>query len=216
MKVNAYKSSGLFMKMLSFLVIMGLSTLYSSFELIDSFGFSSATLATLWGGYGKVIVHPFNASVGFFEGNMNSHSYRPLSHLCILIYSLISGLSIERIIFMPISILLIALVLFVLLREYGASEMLIVFTISVGIVLNNVTTMSSTFYYISIGYALAFLGIYLLLKLASSNSPSRSTIITLLLLSVTAPWFYYTFAFVIIVAMFFFVLQQYSTTKKTS
>jgi len=151
------KTLKLLLRVALFLMPIGFSALYGYFELVDDFAFSNAALSTLWGQYGRVETSPFSISSGFFEHNINIHSYRPLAPIYISIYSLISGLEIEKLVFLPISAVLITLTFYALLRRLNIPEPLIFFVISVGIVINNGVVMAATFYYISMGYALAFI-----------------------------------------------------------
>jgi len=191
-----------------FLIPIIFSALYSHFELIDDFAFSNAALSTIWGRYGRVEASPFKVSSGFFEHNINMHSFRPFAPIFVLTYSLISGIKIDEVILLPISGLFITLTFYALLRRLSIPEPLTFFMISVGIIINNGVVMTAAFYYISMGYALAFLFVYLILKLiGQDNLSTRSTILISILFCIIAPWFYYTFAFMLIVILLSFIVQ---------
>jgi len=213
--VSTFNTLRLLSKILTFTILIGFPALYSYFELVDDFAFSTATLSNLWGLHGRIIFSPFNRSIGFFEHNVNSHSYRPFAHISVLMYSIVSGLRIEEVIFLPITAILITTVFYVLLQRFGVSKLLTLFAISVATVINNSVTMASPFYYISMGYSLAFTFVYLLLKLTRYEEASfRSMLFTVILLAVAAPWFYYTYSFIVIIALFYFTIRTLLKRKK--
>jgi len=184
---------------------------YSYYEIIDNFGFSSATLGLIWTNNGKIIINPVTNSVGFFEHNINQHSGRPIAHLFIGIFSLVSGIPIINIVFIPISFILSAIVFYNFLKKH-MDVFSIFFVVSIGIVINNATTMASTFYYISLGYSLSFLALYLIYKFLF-HYETKSIFIPILIFALIAPFTYYTSSFIIITGVIFFLAQLWLSSK---
>jgi len=206
------------MDMNRFIIIFVLFTLllafvifYSYYEIIDSFGFSSATLGLIWKQNGKIIINPVTNSIGFFEHNINQHSGRPIAHLFVGIFSLVSGIPIINIIFIPIPFILSAIVFYNFLKRH-IDVFSIFFVVSIGIIVNNASTMASTFYYISLGYSLSFLALFLIYKFLFYYE-SKLILLPILIFALIAPFTYYTSSFIITTAIVFFLVQLWLSSK---
>ncbi len=193
-----------------FTLLLAFVIFHSYYEIIDSFGFSSATLGLIWIQNGKIIINPVTHSIGFFEHNINQHSGRPIAHLFIGIFSLVSGIPIINIIFIPIPFILSAIVFYNFLKRH-MDVFSIFFVVSIGIIINNASTMASTFYYISLGYSLSFLALYLIYKFFYYES--KLILLPILIFALTAPFTYYTSSFIITTAIAFFLIQLWLSSK---
>jgi hypothetical protein len=168
----------------------------SGLQNVDPFTFTSMSLAQLYKETGYLAIEPFQGicnQLGGWQNQVDFLSYRPFGHLIITVLSIVTGMNVSTLSFLPVNALLFSLITLALAKRLFADKVAafayLLFVIA------NFPTLVLNMDYITLGVTFVFL--YALL-LTIGPLQSRRTVLLATLLFVTASYTYYQSEFMIV------------------
>lgn len=206
MDVQLAKSRKMLLLVGMLALIITLQTIFYRNENVDPYAFSTIGNAQQMLNNGHYQINPFSQVSSSWQEHANGISERPAPSMLITIFSLVTGLSIWNISFLPIIGLIFLLLFFVFARIFSGSTWFATICVAVMSFDSLINETTSNVYYISYGFTLVMLFLLVYAVMLRAKTHNRIYFMLFLLIFIVSYFSYYTAEFLMIGFVFCFEL----------